>query len=197
MLLQACLGLEIRAGESRICLHYPALPEKLQFIRVRNLKVGSGSVDLSFERYADSVSVNILRRSGKVEIMAQHRDQAVIEKSLAQANSFANPIHGSARVVLMKVKIIFKIGFAQMPDSDRCHNADLIGPYCGKGPVAQRSGDGIQNRSPRDRLLPHRRPCGNSPGQGRRSGLRKRPDKAASYRCLRVRACGNGRQSGQ
>jgi glycogen debranching enzyme len=69
MLLQACLGLEIRAGESRICLHYPALPEKLQFIRVRNLKVGSGSVDLSFERYADSVSVNILRRSGKVEIM--------------------------------------------------------------------------------------------------------------------------------
>ena len=69
MLLQACLGLEIRASESRICLHYPALPEKLQYIRVRNLKVGSGSVDLSFERYADSVSVNILRRTGKVEIM--------------------------------------------------------------------------------------------------------------------------------
>lgn len=33
----------------------------------------------------------------------------------------------------MKVKIIFKIGFARTPDSDRCHNADLIGPYCGKG----------------------------------------------------------------
>jgi glycogen debranching enzyme len=69
MLLQACLGLEIRASESRICLHYPALPEKLQQIRIRNLKVGNGSVDLSFERYADSVSVNILRRTGKVEIM--------------------------------------------------------------------------------------------------------------------------------
>ncbi len=69
MLLQACLGLEIRASESRIYLHHPALPEKLQQIRICNLKVGEGSVDLSFERYADSVSVNIPRRNGKVEIV--------------------------------------------------------------------------------------------------------------------------------
>ena len=70
MLLQACLGLEIRASESRICLHHSALPEKLQQIQIGNLKVGNGSVDLSFERFADSVSVNILRRSGDVEIVA-------------------------------------------------------------------------------------------------------------------------------
>jgi glycogen debranching enzyme len=68
--LQACLGLEICAAESRVYLHYAALPEKLQQVQIRNLKVGSGSVDLSFERYADTVSVNILRRSGKVEIVA-------------------------------------------------------------------------------------------------------------------------------
>lgn len=70
MLLQACLGLEIRASESRIYLHHSALPEKLDEIRIRNLKVRNGSVDLSCERYADSVSVNILRRSGNVEIVA-------------------------------------------------------------------------------------------------------------------------------
>ena len=70
MVLQACLGLEIRAGESRIYLHHSALPEKLQHIRIRNLEVGNGSVDISCERYADSVSVNIMRRSGKVEIVA-------------------------------------------------------------------------------------------------------------------------------
>ena len=69
MLLQACLGLEIRASESRIYLHHSALPEKVEQIRIRNLKVGDGSVDLSCERYADSVSVNILRRSGNVEIV--------------------------------------------------------------------------------------------------------------------------------
>ena len=70
MLLQACLGLEIRASESRVYLHHSALPEKLQFVRIRNLKVGNGSVDLSCERYADTVSVNCMRRSGNVEIVA-------------------------------------------------------------------------------------------------------------------------------
>ena len=70
MLLQACLGLEIRAGESRVYLHYSSLPEKLQHVRIRNLKVGSGNVDISCERYAETVSVNILRRSGNVEIVA-------------------------------------------------------------------------------------------------------------------------------
>jgi glycogen debranching enzyme len=70
MLLQACLGLEIRASESRIYLHHSALPEKLQHIRIRNLTVGNASVDLACERYADSVSVNILRRSGDVEIVS-------------------------------------------------------------------------------------------------------------------------------
>jgi len=70
MLLQACLGLEIRAGESRIYLHHSALPEKLQHIRIRNLTVGNASVDLVCERYADSVSVNILRRSGELEIVS-------------------------------------------------------------------------------------------------------------------------------
>jgi glycogen debranching enzyme len=70
MLLQACLGLEIRASESRVYLHHSALPEKLQHVRIRNLKVGNGSVDLSCERYADTVSVNILRRNGNVEVVA-------------------------------------------------------------------------------------------------------------------------------
>jgi glycogen debranching enzyme len=70
MLLQACLGLEIRASESRIYLHHSALPEKLQHIRIRDLKVGDASVDLACERYADSVSVNIMRRSGEIEIVS-------------------------------------------------------------------------------------------------------------------------------
>jgi glycogen debranching enzyme len=70
MLLQACLGLEIRAGESKLFMHHSALPEKLQHVRIRNLKVGNGVVDLSCERYAETVSVNILRRSGNVEIIA-------------------------------------------------------------------------------------------------------------------------------
>jgi glycogen debranching enzyme len=70
MLLQACLGLEVRASESRVYLHHSALPEKLQHLRIRNLRVGSASVDLACERYAETVSINILRRQGNLEIVA-------------------------------------------------------------------------------------------------------------------------------
>jgi glycogen debranching enzyme len=70
MTLQACLGVEIRADESRVYLHHSALPESLQEVHIRNLRVGGGSVDLSFERYAETVGVNIVRRRGPVEIVA-------------------------------------------------------------------------------------------------------------------------------
>jgi glycogen debranching enzyme len=70
MVLQACLGLEIRALESRIFLHHSALPEELKQVHIRNLRVGNASVDLAFERYSETVGVNILRRNGDVEIVA-------------------------------------------------------------------------------------------------------------------------------
>ena len=70
MLLQACLGLEVRASESRVYMYHSALPEQLQHIRIRNLRVGNATVDLSCERYAETVSVNILRRTGHLEIVA-------------------------------------------------------------------------------------------------------------------------------
>jgi glycogen debranching enzyme len=70
MVLQACLGIEVRALESRLYLHYSALPEKVEQVRIRNLRIGKADVDLSFERYQQTVSVNILRRTGHVEIVA-------------------------------------------------------------------------------------------------------------------------------
>jgi glycogen debranching enzyme len=70
LVLQACLGLSIHAKESRIYLHHTALPEAIPRVRVRNLQVANASVDLAFERYAETVGVDILRRSGDVEIVA-------------------------------------------------------------------------------------------------------------------------------
>jgi glycogen debranching enzyme len=70
MVLQACLGLEICARESRIYLHYSALPESLKQVHIRNLQVGNACLDLSFERYSETVGVNIQRRTGDVEIVS-------------------------------------------------------------------------------------------------------------------------------
>jgi glycogen debranching enzyme len=71
MALQACLGLTIHARESQISLYHAALPEALQCVEVRNLRIGSASLDLAFERYAETVGVNILRRTGDVEVLMQ------------------------------------------------------------------------------------------------------------------------------
>jgi glycogen debranching enzyme len=68
--LQACLGLQISAREQRLYLYHSALPQNLQHVHISNLKVGKACVDLSFERYSESVGVNIRRRTGDVEIVA-------------------------------------------------------------------------------------------------------------------------------
>jgi glycogen debranching enzyme len=70
MALQACLGLNVQARESRIYFHHSALPQRLKHIVIRNLRIGTACVDLSFERYSETVGVDILRRVGDVEIVA-------------------------------------------------------------------------------------------------------------------------------
>ena len=69
MVMQACLGIEVRALEHRIYLHYSALPEAIKHVNVSNLRVGDSCLDMSFERRAEGVDVNIRRRSGEVEVV--------------------------------------------------------------------------------------------------------------------------------
>jgi glycogen debranching enzyme len=69
LLLQACLGLSVRAHPPQISFSYPLLPPFLQEVRIKNLQVGQASVDLVLRRHAHDVSVNIERRQGKVEIL--------------------------------------------------------------------------------------------------------------------------------
>lgn len=70
MLLQACLGLSIRGHPAQISFSYPLLPEFLPEVRIRNLRVGKGSVDLVLRRYPQNVSIDIERREGDIEIVA-------------------------------------------------------------------------------------------------------------------------------
>ena len=68
-LLQACLGLHLEGAIGRVCLERPLLPEFLGEVRLRNLRLGSGSVDLCFHRTSEDVAVNVLSRKGKVEVV--------------------------------------------------------------------------------------------------------------------------------
>jgi glycogen debranching enzyme len=69
LLLQSCLGLDIDATETQIRFVRPHLPSSLQELRIHNLEVGEGAVDLLFIRYEDDVSVNVLRREGDVQVI--------------------------------------------------------------------------------------------------------------------------------
>ena len=68
LLLQSCLGLSVHAAESKICLTYPALPESIREVRIQNLCLGGASVDLHLVRNAHRVSVDILRRTGHLQV---------------------------------------------------------------------------------------------------------------------------------
>jgi glycogen debranching enzyme len=69
LLLQAALGLEINGPEAQLSLTRPTLPSFLEELRIHNLQVAGGSVDLLVVRHDQDVGVNVLRREGNVQIL--------------------------------------------------------------------------------------------------------------------------------
>jgi glycogen debranching enzyme len=69
MLLQASLGLELNARESRISFTQPRLPAFLPELRISNLELAGATVDLHLLRHGDDVGVNVLRREGDVQVV--------------------------------------------------------------------------------------------------------------------------------
>ena len=70
LVLQACLGLSVSARESRVYLRHTALPEALQYVRIRDLRIGDASVDIEFHRHAETVGFDNPRRTGQIEVVA-------------------------------------------------------------------------------------------------------------------------------
>lgn len=70
MFLQACLGLRIDAIARRVTLTRPALPPCVDWLELRQLRVGGSTVDLRLQRHGHDVGVTVTRRDGTVEIVA-------------------------------------------------------------------------------------------------------------------------------
>lgn len=68
-LLQAVLGLSFTGGyKPRINFTRPVLPQYIKWLEIRNLTIGNASVDLLLHRRYDDVGINVLRRTGEVDI---------------------------------------------------------------------------------------------------------------------------------
>jgi glycogen debranching enzyme len=69
LILQAILGMRIQGFASSVTIETPLLPSWLDWIKVENLKVGQGTVSLSFQRMPNNAAaVEVLARQGTVEI---------------------------------------------------------------------------------------------------------------------------------
>jgi glycogen debranching enzyme len=70
MLLQACLGLEVRASPPRLVFRRATLPDCLPRVRIEKLPVGDGSVSVALEKAGKSVGVTALNKPANVDIIS-------------------------------------------------------------------------------------------------------------------------------
>ena len=67
-LVQASLGLEFDPRRGEICLRNPRMPAFLDEVTLRNLQLGSSSVDIKVRRHGEEVSLEMLRSQGHVQV---------------------------------------------------------------------------------------------------------------------------------
>lgn len=70
LLIQACLGVRLEGAEKRVVFDRPCLPEGIPHLSIHGLKIGDASVDLMFERQADTVRVQVLEKQGEIDVVA-------------------------------------------------------------------------------------------------------------------------------
>ncbi|TIV99321.1 MAG: hypothetical protein E5V85_08180 [Mesorhizobium sp.] len=67
-LITTCLGLEPDAFAGKLRIVRPRLPDLVNRIALRRLRVGEASADLEFWRTADGAEVNIQKMSGQLSV---------------------------------------------------------------------------------------------------------------------------------
>jgi glycogen debranching enzyme len=67
LLLEACLGIETDPGQKCLRLLSPCLPDFLDEVRIENLSLGDGSLDLAVRRQDQSVVAEWVRAKGGVK----------------------------------------------------------------------------------------------------------------------------------
>jgi glycogen debranching enzyme len=70
-LVETLLGLRPEAFEHRLRIVHPILPDFLDRLQLRRLRVGTATVDLQFHRDRRSVRVDVLRINGSLEIIVE------------------------------------------------------------------------------------------------------------------------------
>ncbi len=70
-LLTTVLGLEPEAFEAKLRIVRPVLPENVNQVEIRQLRVGAARVDLIFERTSEGIAARVLALEGKLEVVVE------------------------------------------------------------------------------------------------------------------------------
>jgi glycogen debranching enzyme len=70
-MLQSTLGLELFDASREVAFYRPVLPEFIDHVHLRNLRLRSGSVDVLLHRYGDSIAATVTRRDGDVVVIVR------------------------------------------------------------------------------------------------------------------------------
>ncbi|GAA4454550.1 amylo-alpha-1,6-glucosidase [Novipirellula rosea] len=69
LLLQSILGLTFSPTKPQVQFENPRLPDFLNWVRIQNLRIGDGVVDLAFHRHPRDVGMNVERKEGDLQIV--------------------------------------------------------------------------------------------------------------------------------
>jgi glycogen debranching enzyme len=71
-LLQASLGLELLDRTGEVKFYRPVLPDFLDHVHLRNLRLSTGSVDVLLHRQDNNIGVTVTRRNGDVVVVTRY-----------------------------------------------------------------------------------------------------------------------------
>lgn len=71
MLLQACLGISVDGQAKRIIFDRPYLPEGIPQLWIRGLSIDHSRIDLSLQRHAGTVRIEVLAKQGQAEVVIE------------------------------------------------------------------------------------------------------------------------------
>jgi glycogen debranching enzyme len=69
LLLQSCLNLRVLGTEGRVVFMKPVLPEYLQAVSIRGLRVRDAVLDLVILRHGNDTAIDVPRKEGDVEVL--------------------------------------------------------------------------------------------------------------------------------
>ncbi|GAC1409952.1 MAG: glycogen debranching N-terminal domain-containing protein [Actinomycetota bacterium] len=71
LMLQAMLGLSARAHENLLTINSPVLPAWLNVVELKNLRIGSSTISLTFKREGDMTSFSLVSKQGSLRVVME------------------------------------------------------------------------------------------------------------------------------